>query len=77
MGLHWLSKLFWQATSVRNFRTFTVIWVHSICFNDKSSLYAFNRGLVTYTQKRKCIHIWTKNMGRFYHGSGGFLMLCV
>ena len=77
MDLQWLSKFFWQATSAQNFRMFTVIWVHSIYFNDKSSLYAFNRGLVTYTQKRKRKHIWTKNMGRFYHGSGEFLMLCV
>ena len=28
MGLHCLSKLFWPATSVRNFRTFTVLWRH-------------------------------------------------
>ena len=30
-----------------------------------------------YTQKRIYVHIWTKNMGRFYHNSDGFLMLCV
>ena len=29
----------------------------------------FDRGVATYTQKRICVHIWTKNMGRFYHNS--------
>ena len=35
-----------------------------------------NSGVDTYTQKRICVHIWTKNMGRFYHNSDGFMMLC-
>ena len=30
-----------------------------------------------YTQKRICIHIWTKIMGRFFRNSDEFLMLCV
>ena len=35
------------------------------------------QGVATYMQKCICIHIRTKNMGRFYHNSDGFLMLCV
>ena len=34
-------------------------------------------GVAMYTQKRICLHIWIKKMGRFYHNSDGFLMLCV
>ena len=30
-----------------------------------------------YTQKLICVHIWTKNMGRFYHNFDGFLMVYV
>ena len=36
-----------------------------------------DRGVATYTQKRNCLHIWTKNMGKFYHSSNVFLILCV
>ena len=38
----------------------------------------FARGVhvATYTQKRIFVHIWTQNMGIFYHNSDGFLMLC-
>ena len=29
-------------------------------------------------QKRKCVHIWAKNMGLFYHNSDGFVQnVCV
>ena len=35
------------------------------------------RRVAKYTQKRICVHIWTKNIGRFYHNSDGFLMVCV
>ena len=35
------------------------------------------RGVATYTQKRKCVHIWNKNMGIFNHSSDDFFMLCV
>ena len=30
-----------------------------------------------FTQKRICAHIRTKNMGRLYHNSDGFLIYCV
>ena len=32
------------------------------------------RGVATYTQKGIFVHIWTQNMGIFYHNSDGFLM---
>ena len=35
------------------------------------------KGVATYRLKHKCVHIWNKNMGRFYHSSDGCLMLCV
>ena len=35
------------------------------------------RGVATYTQKRICVHIWTKYMGRFNHNSDGKLDVCV
>ena len=36
-----------------------------------------SRDVPTYTQKRKSVHIWTKNMGRFHRSSDGFLILRV
>ena len=36
-----------------------------------------SKGVATYTQKRKCVHIWTKYMRKFYHSSNGFLILYV
>ena len=35
------------------------------------------RDVATYTQKRKCVHIWNKIIGRFNHSSDDFLMLGV
>ena len=35
------------------------------------------RGVASYTQKHKCVHIWTKHMGRFNHSSDGLLVVCV
>ena len=34
-----------------------------------------HKGVATYTQKPKCVHIWTKNMGRFY--LDGMCIKCV
>ena len=36
-----------------------------------------SRGVATYTQKRKYVHILTKNMEIFYHNSKGFFILHV
>ena len=36
-----------------------------------------DRGVATYTQKRKCVHIWNKHMRKYYRSSNGFLMLSV
>ena len=62
--------------------TLILIWVQNVCNipylrtqADKRSRQV--RGVATYTQKRKCVHIWIKNMGRFYHNSDGFMVVCV
>ena len=47
-------------------------WVCAVC----QGILVY-RGVAIFTQKRICIHIWTKNMGIFSHNSDGFLRLCV
>ena len=45
--------------------------------SSQKTLWYCHRGVATYTQKRKYLHIWNKNMGIFYHSSNGILMLCL
>ena len=55
------------------------LWRYPIrrCVAFAIALESLFSGVATYTQKGKCVHIWTKNMGRFYHSSDGSFMLCV
>ena len=44
---------------------------------DSETAVAENQGRSYVYAKRICVHIWTKNMGKCYHDSDGFFVLCV
>ena len=55
--------------SVINLRVYNFIQILKVHSVSNQCRAWFCRGVATYTQKRICVHIWTKNMGRFYHTS--------